>query len=98
MVSLAEQFGHATGRNGVLRTAVSHPDVQAYASVREPHERGSILVAAVFDGFFTTYQQRIRRIIRIATNGRGVLPDGDLHPDAVDQLAQAAAAAARTTR
>ena len=29
---------------------------------------------------------RIRDLIRIATEGRGVLPEGDLHPDLVDRL------------
>jgi len=53
---------------------------QLYETVTEPHERGSILVAAVFDAFFATYKKRIKDLIRIATGGSGVLPEGDLHP------------------
>src|SRR3954469_10560908 len=56
LVSLATQFGHATGRNGALRTAIDHPDPLRYAKATEPHERGSILVAAVFEAFFAIYQ------------------------------------------
>ena len=63
------------------------PDPTLYETVIEPHERGSILVAAVFDGFFKTYQNRIRDLLRIATGGTGKLPDGDLHPDLVNRIA-----------
>jgi hypothetical protein len=94
-VKLAVQFGHATGRNDALRGALGTPDPAQYAETREPHTRGSILVAAVFDGFFTVYQSRIEDLIRIATQGRGVLPRGDLHPDLVGRLAREASAAAQ---
>jgi hypothetical protein len=63
------------------------PDKTLYQTVFEPHERGSILVAAVFDAFFKTYQSRIKDLIRIATGGTGNLPDGDLHPDLVNRIA-----------
>ncbi|HWX87479.1 MAG TPA: hypothetical protein VNX67_04840, partial [Solirubrobacteraceae bacterium] len=95
LVSLAAQFGHATGKGDALRTALDTPDPLLYGNTTEPHERGSILVAAVFDGFFANYQHRIRDLIRIASDGRGVLPVGDLHPDLVDRLAREAAGAAQ---
>jgi hypothetical protein len=94
-VNLAAQFGHATGKGDALRTALDTPDPLAYEQATEPHERGSILVAAVFDGFFAGYQRRIRDLIRIASDGRGILPAGDLHPDLVDRLAREAASAAQ---
>jgi hypothetical protein len=87
LVSLAQQFGHATGMGRELRSALSEPDAKLYRTTIEPHERGSILVAAVFDGFFRTYQGRIRDLIRIATGGTGLLPAGDLHPDLVNRIA-----------
>lgn len=96
LVSLASQFGHATGRGGALRSALDGvPDPSRYETATEPHARGSILVAAVFDAFFRLYQRRIRDLIRIATDGRGVLPVGDLHPDLVARLAGEASAAAQ---
>ena len=62
---------------------------------QEPHERGSILVAAVFDAFLTIYKARIADLLRIASEGTGVLPDGQLHPDLVSRLAEEAACAAQ---
>jgi hypothetical protein len=87
LVHLAQQFGHATGMGRELRSALGKPEARLYKTVLEPHDRGSILVAAVFDGFFTTYQRRIRDLLRIATGGSGVLPTGDLHPDLVNRIA-----------
>ncbi len=72
------------------------PDKTLYQTVTEPHERGSILVAAVFDAFFQTYQARIKDLIRIATGGTGNLPDGDLHPDLVNRIAQEASRTAQS--
>ena len=68
---------------------------QQYETVLEPHERGSILVASVFDSFFATYQSRIKDLIRIATGGSGVLPEGDLHPDLVGRIAKEASKSAQ---
>lgn len=87
LVELARQFGYATGGGRALRSALDQPDAKLYTTVIEPHQRGSILVAAVFDAFFTTYQRRIKDLIRIATGGSGRLPDGDLHPDLVNRIA-----------
>jgi hypothetical protein len=95
LIDLATQFGHATGRGGALRTALDNPDPKRYREVIEPHSRGSILVAAVFDAFFATYQARVEDLLRIATAGTGVLPQGALHPDLVDRLAREAAEAAQ---
>ena len=95
LVELASQFGHATSKHGALRSALDTPDPSRYAQVIEPHARGSILVAAVFDAFFATYQARIRDLVRIATAGTGILPKGDLHPDLVDRLAREASETAQ---
>lgn len=95
MISLAEQFGYATGQGCALRSAIDSPDPKRYATVLEPHERGSILVAAVFDAFFRVYQRRIRDLIRIATGGSGLLPQGDLHPDLVGRIERESAKTAQ---
>ena len=58
------------------------------------HARGAILVAAVFDAFLSIYRDRTRDLLRLASGGTGVLPDGELHPDLVNRLAQEAAKAA----
>jgi hypothetical protein len=96
LVDLAAQFGYATGGGTALRTAVQAPDPRLYETVTEAHDRGSLLVAAVFDAFFTTYQRRIADLIRIATGGTGKLPDGDLHPDLVNRIATEAARTAQS--
>jgi hypothetical protein len=87
LVELARQFGYATGSGQALRSALDVPDRKLYATMLEPHQRGSILVAAVFDAFFKVFQGRIRDLIRIATGGTGNLAEGDLHPDLVQRVA-----------
>lgn len=100
---LAQEFGKAMGNYGSLRDAIGYtdtetgqwvphqPDPNEYATKMEFHDRGAILVAAVFDAFLSIYKHRIKSLLRVATNGTGVLPDGDLHPDLVDLLANNAA-------
>lgn len=87
LVELARQFGYATGSGQALRSALDVPDRKLYETMLEPHQRGSILVAAVFDAFFTVFQGRIRDLLRIATGGTGNLAEGDLHPDLVQRVA-----------
>ncbi|MGH9362731.1 MAG: S8 family serine peptidase, partial [Thermoanaerobaculia bacterium] len=88
-------FGEARGMNRGLRSALgSTPDPRKLRTVFEPHARGSILVAAVFDAFLTIYKSRIADLLRIASGGSGVLAAGALHPDLVNRLAGEAARAA----
>lgn len=94
-VSLAEEFGHGTGRGAALRTAIDTPDPRRYRETVEPHDRGAILVAAVFDAFFTVYQRRIADLLRLATGGTGRLPAGDLPTDLVNRLTAEAEDTAR---
>ncbi len=103
---LAQQFGQALGSRGALRDALGEvdaatgewiprkPDPADLQKAHEPHTRGAILVAAVFDAFLTIYKSRIADLLRIATAGTGVLPQGEIHPDLVDRLAREAAASA----
>jgi hypothetical protein len=100
LIDLAEQFGYAAGTGRSLRSALgpddgNRPDPKLYTTLLEPHDRGSLLVESVFDAFFTTYQRRIRDLIRIATGGSGVLPAGDLHPDLVNRIAREASRTAQ---
>jgi hypothetical protein len=104
---LAQQFGETTGRYGSLRDALgkvnpdtrqwepTRPDPSELGRVFEPHARGSLLVAAVFDAFLSIYKARIADLLRIASSGSGVLPAGALHPDLVNRLAIEAAKSAQ---
>jgi hypothetical protein len=104
---LAQQFGQAIGHYGALRDAIGRinpetkkwelqkPDPNDYLNVLEPHARGSILVAAIFDAFLAIYKTRITDLLRIATSGTGVLPQGEIHPDLVNRLADEAANSAQ---
>ncbi|MBG0792245.1 hypothetical protein IYY11_01995 [Methylocystis sp. H62] len=97
LVNLAKQFGEATGTGKALRSAIdtATPDPRRYGNLTEPHARGAILVAAVFDGFLTTFRSRIADLVRIATGGSGRLPPGELHPDLVARIASEAAQTAQ---
>lgn len=90
-VSLAQQFGESNGSGRALRSALdSSPTPEQLNRELEPHRRGAVLVAGVFDGFFTTYRRRVADLLRIASGGSGVLPEGAVHPDVVRRLAQEA--------
>src|SRR6186713_1777427 len=103
---LAQEFGSAIGDYGSLRDAIGKidptthewkpivPNPDDYRTVMEPHARGSILVAAVFEAFLNIYKTRVADLLRIASNGSGVLPQGQLHPDLVNRLAGEASKAA----
>ena len=103
---LAGQFGRATGTRSALRDAIGridpdtgkwapHPvDPAEYARTLQPHRRGAILVAAVFDAFLTIYNNRTSDLRRLYTGGSGVLPAGAVHPDLIERLADEASKAA----
>lgn len=101
---LAGQFGQATGMRGALRDAIgmkvgnewkrTQPDPAAYEAATEPHDRGGILVAAVFDAFLAIYERRTADLLRLATSGSGILGPGAIHPDLVERLSAEAAKAA----
>ena len=102
---LAQQFGEAIGRYGALRSAIGGPDAQGnwqaatpsrsdYQNATEPHDRGAVLVSAVFSAFLDIYRTRSKDLIRLATGGTGVLPAGDIPTDLVNRLAQEASKSA----
>ncbi|MBC7948514.1 MAG: hypothetical protein H7Y42_11575 [Chitinophagaceae bacterium] len=100
MGELATQFGQAleTGR-GALRSAIGsrdektgkwkkiEPNPAAYQNTMEAHDRGAILVATIFEAFMRLYNFRVQDLLRIATQGSGILPQGSIHPDLVKRLA-----------
>lgn len=104
---LAQEFGKAIGHYGSLRDALGSyneekqrweprkPDPSDYLKITEPHERGSILVATIFDIFINVYRRRIADLQRIATGGTGILPEGALHPDLVNRMANEASKTSR---
>ncbi|HWW77915.1 MAG TPA: S8 family serine peptidase, partial [Pyrinomonadaceae bacterium] len=103
---LAQQFGQATGTHGALRDAIGRineqtgrwepttPTVNDYQNATEPHDRGAVLVAAIFEAFLSIYRLRSEDLVRLATGGTGVLPPGAISHDLVLRLSQEASKAA----
>lgn len=100
---LATQFGLALEKErGALRSAIGRinlktgkweklePNPTDYQTKMEPHDRGSILVATIFDAFQRIYQYKTQDLIRIATGGSGILPQGNINQDLVKRLASEA--------
>lgn len=89
LVQLARQFGEAMGARAALRSALgTPPNSNELEKLFEPHERGAILVAAVFDAFFTVYINRVRDLLRISRLGSsGSATQVELHPDLANRLA-----------
>ena len=96
---LATQFGEALRDNrGALRSMIGRPDKQGrwqpitpdpsdYVTHVAAHDRGAVLVATIFDAFQRIFVHRTRDLLRIATNGTGILPEGSISRDLVGRLA-----------
>lgn len=92
LVELAQQFGEATGRGASLRSALgTRPNFMDIKKVIEPHARGSILVAAVFDAFFSIYVRRTSDLFRIYRAGGGRLESLDVPESLAKRLGAEAA-------
>ncbi len=103
MAQLACQFGRGIGCHGSLRDALGSvnpatgqweayvPRGDEYQKASEPHDRGAVLVAAVFDAFLDIYRRRCADLARLASAGTGVLPPGEIPDDLVNRLAREAA-------
>lgn len=87
LVGLAQQFGEAMGMRAALRSALgTPPNSQAIQSTFEPHLRGAILVAALFDAYFSIYVKRSKDLLRMArTNGTSTA-FGELDSDLAQRL------------
>jgi len=78
LIQLAVQFGTARGQKYGLRSALGTPpnSDDIHKNVNDPHFRGSILVAAVFDAFFSVYMDRATTLFHIyRAGGRSNLDD-----------------------
>lgn len=72
-----------TMENGIYKA----PERSDYDPTLEPHTLGGVLVSAVFAAFVTIYKDRADALVKLATGGTGILPDGDISGALVDALA-----------
>jgi hypothetical protein len=73
-----------------VRRKPKRSDYNDAKAANEPHKLGAVLVAAVFDAYLHIYKLRTADLLRLATNGTGVLPEGAISADLVDRLAREA--------
>lgn len=95
LIDLAQQFGEASGMNRGLRSALDIPPNtdDIHTRVNDVHFRGSILVAAVFDAYFSIYLKRTADLFRIYRAG-GAGGTDDLPAPLARMLAEQASATA----
>jgi hypothetical protein len=78
LLALSQDFGEALGQASGLRSALAAADPTALDRTEEPHARGAIVVAAVFDALFSVYQRRTIDLFRIYRAGGGQLQGNDV--------------------
>ena len=97
LAQLAQQFGEASGMRSGLRSALDTPvNSNDYDTKTEPHDRGAILVSAIFDAYFTVYTRRTSDLFQIyhaGGGGRSAISD-ELPGPLAERLADAAASTA----
>ena len=92
LVGLAQQFGEARGMGRALRSALSkppNPDAIKDPNL-EPHDRGAILVSAIFDAYFTVYLRMTADLFRLFRAGGGSSESREISGPMANQLAKAA--------
>jgi hypothetical protein len=87
LIQLAQQFGEAFGMHAGLRSALGIVNAKDIETKSEPHARGAILVAAVFDAYFTVYTRRTANLFRIYRAGGGSANPIDLPGPLAEMLA-----------
>jgi len=99
---MAIQFGQSKSSSSrSLRNAIGKedengkwipyiPNPNDYATKSECHERGALLVAAIFDTFLNLYNFNVADLLRIASDGTGIMAMGDFPPDLINRLAEEA--------
>jgi len=89
LTGLAGQFAKGTTGRASLRDYIAEaPDPDLLERTAEPHARGAILVAAVFDAFLSIYTARTADLLRLSGTRLGTRQR--LHPDLVARLTQEA--------
>lgn len=95
LIGLAQQFGEALEMRAALRGALGTAhDPTALQRQFEPHERGAILVACVFDAFLSVYTRRAAAFLRLIQS-RNAPPGARLSREVAGHLASEAAKMAR---
>jgi hypothetical protein len=93
LIELAQQFGEASAIGHGLRSALGVPPNEAAARTTssDPHVRGSTLVAAVFDAYFSVYLRASADLFRIFRAGGGEIQPAELPAPLANLLAETAA-------
>jgi len=91
---LARQFGQGISMSGPLRDYHSAEDRFDYRKTFEVHDRGSLLVKAIYHAYLAIFARRTGDLVRLATGGTGILAEGEIHPDLVNRLTDEACKAA----
>lgn len=94
LTDIGRQFGETSGDFGPIRNAIDYTydkdgrkKYASYDTVKEAHDRGRILCAAVYEAFVTIYDRKIERYVRLATGGTGVIdPRAELSSDLLEVL------------
>lgn len=92
LVGLAQQFGEARGTGRALRRALGElPDPRKMKDPSlEPHERGGLLVSAIFDAYFAAYLRQTSDLFRLFRAGGGTEASREISGPMANQLAKAA--------
>ena len=94
LTDLAHQLGHALQLESALRSALSKEPPDGYDADAEPHRLGQVLLCAVFEAYLVVFGRKAAPFLRLASNGTGICPPGELPADLADLLAHAASALA----
>lgn len=94
LTDLARQLGFVLRRDAALRSALSSEQPDQYDAHAEPHQLGAVLLAAVFEAYLTIFKRKTAPYLRLASNGSGICPSGELPGDLIDLLAHTASSLA----
>ena len=100
LAKLAVEFGQSTGGYSSLRDAIGYnedgqwqrkkPNIEDYNTIFECHDRGALLVSAVFDAFLAIYKTRTADLVRLATGDPAYCLQVKFIHDLVNRLADEA--------
>jgi hypothetical protein len=101
LTEIARQFGQTQSNPSLsLRTAVDALSCDEDGcrlnspmtyDARDPiHKLGSVLVSSVFEAYTKIFDRKSRKYIKIATQGKGILPQGELEQSLAEVLAKEA--------